>query len=101
MKKPKCSELKHPNQPIGWDNNGVARFKENAIVRLLLDTSPLGLNKIAVMNWPDGDYTHLMQLIGYSVSGYGDLSSSPPETVAAADKIVDRLIKLAEEDDKS
>jgi len=92
----KTSELKHPIQPIGWDEtNKVVRFKANKIVRMLLDTHKLNLNDIAIMNaqgqFNDDDYTQLMQLIGYSVSGYGDLSTSPEEIVKRADKIAAEL----------
>jgi len=45
------------------------------------------------MPWDNEDYTHLMQLIGYSVDGYGELSTSPPEKVACADVIAEKLRK--------
>jgi len=91
-------DLKHPMQPIGWDETGkVIRFKENKIVSLILETSNLDLNKLCVMNarkmFNEGDYTQLMQLIGYSVSGFGDLSTSPKRLVNKADKIADKLSK--------
>jgi len=89
-KRPTTAERKHPNQPIGFSEDGLLRFKENAIVSWLVGEH--GLNDIARREWPDGDYTQLMQLIGYSVGGYGSLSTSPPETVAAADAIADRLL---------
>jgi hypothetical protein len=95
-KEMKISELKHPMQPIGWDETGkVIRFKANKIVRMLLDTHKLNLNDLAVMDaqgqFNDDDYTQLMQLIGYSVSGYGDLSTSPEEIVEKADEIAAEL----------
>lgn len=91
-------DLEHPMQPIGWDETGkVIRFKENKIVRMLLDTGKLDLNDLAVMNargmFGEGDYTQLMQLIGYSTSGYGELSTSPEELVAKADGIAEELYK--------
>jgi len=57
----KTKDLKHPMQPIGWNETGdIIRFKANKIVRLLLDTSTLNLNQIAVMDvegkFNDGDY---------------------------------------------
>jgi len=89
-------DLKHPMQPIGWDETGkVIRFKANKIVQMLLDTHKLNLNDITLMNagghFNEGDYDQLMQLIGYSVSGYGDLNSSP-ETIRKADRIADELV---------
>ena len=79
-----CKDLKHPMQPIGWDETGeVVRFKKNKIVDMLLITGKFDLNDIATMNaggmFNKDDYDQLMQLVGYSVSGYGELSTSPEE----------------------
>lgn len=63
----------HPMQPIEKDKYGELRFKENAIVRYLLDNGGIDLNKIAVMNFNDEDRQQFAQLIGYSLSGYSDL----------------------------
>lgn len=80
----------HPMQPIIRDELGRVRFRGNKIVRLLLDTSKLDLNDLARMLQKNmisqADYTHLMQLIGYSVDGYGELSTSPSELVERADR---------------
>ncbi len=51
------TKVKHPVQPVVM-KDGVARFKSNAIVRALLDTGKLDMNDI----------------VGYSLSGFGDLS---------------------------
>ena len=81
MKKPA-----HPNQPVYLDEDGRPRFRGNSLVRYLLDVGPLDLNKISAMpNLDMEDYTHLMQLIGYSTDGYGELSTSPSDRVAWAD----------------
>jgi len=63
-----------PIQPLVIDQNGVIRFKANAIVRTLLDMGPLDLNALASMPFSDEDREQLAQLIGYSLSGFGDLS---------------------------
>lgn len=84
---------KHPMQPIVLDDHGVARFKANPIVRFLLDNYKPGLNDIAKREFADDDYQHLMQLIGYSVSGYGDLGVAPKKIVAKADRQVEKLAK--------
>jgi hypothetical protein len=89
----KCEDLKHPMQPIGWEED-VIRFKKNAIVDFLLDAGPYDLNKICCMPFSKEDYTQLMQLIGYSVSGYGELSTSPEELVSKADRIADKLSRM-------
>ena len=66
------------NQPLEIDKRGVERFKENKIVRMLLDDGPFDMNKLAVMNFSDEDRAQFAQLIGYSVCGYEDLSYNQP-----------------------
>ena len=91
----KCILLLHPEQPIGMASDGVIRFKGNSIIKELKRTRALDLNKISVRvqrgDFPMEDYVQLTQLLGYSVSGWGDLSTSPPEMVAAADKEAERI----------
>jgi len=90
-------DMKHPVQPIGYDGEGVIRFKPNSIINWLFETKKLDLNQVRMMvedtggDFPLEDYTQLMQLLGYSVSGYGDLSTSPQEIVVEADKIAAQL----------
>ena len=70
------SELKNPIQPLAKDERGVLRFKANAIVQHLLDTHPAcDMNKLACMEFTVDDRQQFAQLIGYSLSGYGDLQS--------------------------
>lgn len=79
-----------PMQPIVRDEHGVARFRANAIVRFLLDAGPFDMNTIARLpNIPREDYAQFAQLIGYSVSGYGDLDYALD--VGVADEAVERL----------
>lgn len=85
----------HPMQPIEFDGKGVVRFRENRIVRHLLDFAKprgCGLNEIARMEFSQDDRMQLAQLIGYSVSGYGDLGYASDESVETADRIADELI---------
>lgn len=66
----------HPMQPVVLDKDGVARFKANAIVRFLIDYSHsrgVGLNELALMPFDAADREQFAQLIGYSVSGFGEL----------------------------
>lgn len=67
-------KAKHPVQPLVKDKHGVTRFKENKIVRYLLDNGPFNMNDIAVLDVPREDHVQFAQLIGYSLSGFGDLS---------------------------
>lgn len=76
---------KHPIQPLNKDSHGVMRFKENEIVRYLLEAGPFDLNQLALMNFSAEDHEQLAQLIGYSLSGFGDLSYVSDETYNAAE----------------
>ncbi len=97
---------RHPMQPIVMVDD-VARFKANKIVRFLIDwcagqngaagyeklSTPHGrapdLNVIARMDFSDEDRTQLAQLIGYSVSGAGDLSYFDRDVITVADELVE------------
>ena len=77
---------------------GVVRFRENKIVRHLLDHSQskgYGLNQLAIIRelFSADDWEQFYQLIGYSVSGYGDLSMVRPKSVAKADEEASKLPK--------
>lgn len=69
----KRKRLRHPVQPVEWDDHGVLRFKENPIVSYLLDNSRADLDALHLMSDKEGFTTHdwdqFNQLIGYSVSG--------------------------------
>ena len=78
-------------QPITRASDGVIRFRGNAIVEWLVDTGRVNLNEIASHGFPQADMEQFWQLLGYSVSGYGDLSFISPETVQAADELANRI----------
>lgn len=65
--------MKHPIQPLEEDSRGTLRFKGNAIVKHLLDNGGIDLNQIACLDFSHDDRQQFAQLIGYSLSGYGDL----------------------------
>lgn len=68
--------MKHPIQPLARDADGTLRFKENSIVRHLLDSHPThDMNTLAAMVFSRDDWQQFAQLIGYSLSGYGELRS--------------------------
>lgn len=75
----------HPMQAVYRDKEGVVRFRPNKIIEWLLDNKRFSLNEIAYMDFKDEDRMQLAQLIGYSVSGFGDLSYAAPELVELAD----------------
>ncbi|HDT1376772.1 TPA: hypothetical protein QHS37_002141 [Enterobacter hormaechei subsp. xiangfangensis] len=74
---PVTTAYRLPMQPLVIDTRGRLRFKENPIVRKLLDYATergYGLNEIAREEFDAEDQMQLAQLIGYSLSGYGTLS---------------------------
>jgi len=97
--------MKHPTQPLVIDSDGVIRFKENKLILFLMDSTPhLNLNTLSIRDqegkFNKGDYTQLMQLIGYSVSGYGELSTSPKKIVKKADKEAAKMRKKKQNKEK-
>lgn len=76
---------KHPTQPLVHDEFGTVRFRENAIVRFLLDSSKNDLNDLQKMPFSKEDHEQLRMLLGYSVSSFGELSCADPERVAEVD----------------
>lgn len=80
----------HPMQPILMEG-GVARFKQNAIVNYLMELCRerglCDMNQLAIMPFSREDRNQFAQLIGYSVSGFGELSYALPKVVQAADNI--------------
>lgn len=81
----KRQPLKHPIQPLYRDAKGVTRFHANKIVQFLLDAGPFDMNKLAMMPFSANDREQFAQLIGYSLSGFGDLNYVSDETYEAAE----------------
>lgn len=80
-----------PLQPLYRDADGVVRFRENAVVRFLLDWASargMGLNELALMPFDAADREQFAQLVGYSLSGFGELSYVTDETYARAEAAV-------------
>lgn len=82
---------RHPIQPLQNDDKGVLRFKENSIVRYILDHGGVDLNHLARLDFPREDREQFAQLIGYSLCGYADLSYVTNETYAAAQALNENL----------
>ena len=79
--------MKHPIQPLSLDPHNVVRFKPNAIVRYLLDAGPFDMNNLALLPFTDDDRGQFAQLIGYSLSGFGELDYVSDATYEAAEKM--------------
>ena len=76
--------MKHPIQPLAKDSEGTLRFKENALIRFLLDNGKHDLNDLASMDFSQEDREQFAQLIGYSLSGFSELSYVSDEAYHAA-----------------
>lgn len=74
----------HPMQPVVTDEHGVKRFKENKIVRYLLDAGGIGLNAIDLIPFNREEREHFAQLIGYSLAGFIKLDYVSDEACDAA-----------------
>lgn len=85
-------------QPIEYVGE-VIRFRENKAVRWMYDRLSqcgISMNEIVLAYHKEKAFTvddmeQLYQLIGYSVSGFGDLNIPRPETVVAAGAIAAEL----------
>lgn len=88
---------KLPMQPIEIDGHGVARFRRNKIVDWLYKKGVIDLNEIARLDMPDEDQMQFAQLLGYSVSGFGDLSYASRDVVRRAYAKVSKLIAAPSE----
>lgn len=94
------AHLPHPTQPIYLDDKGVGRFKPNRIVRTLLDTGKLDLNDLGCMEFSREDREQFAQLIGYSVTGFGELSYTSDEVYEESQEAVAELMEKAADQEK-
>ena len=62
------------NRPTTLDKYNTLRFKQNAIVRYLLDKSDTKFGLLMKMDFTDEDRREFCQLIGFSVDLYQQLS---------------------------
>ncbi len=84
-----------PMQPIEYVGD-VIRFRSNAIIDRLCRERIIDLNRIAIWDVPAADKEQFWQLLGYSVSGFGDLSFVRKKTVRKADKKAGALYRAKE-----
>ncbi|MNW03269.1 hypothetical protein D3C71_1991770 [compost metagenome] len=86
---------RQPMQPVVMADDQTVRFKRNQIIcdmQELCAKHGLDLNEIACRDYSKDDRSQLMQLIGYSVSGYGNLSCSRAKHVMRADEKADKIL---------
>ena len=90
-----------PMQPIVKAKDGVIRFQENRIVSAFYEAASAGkhldLNGVAIMaahgEFTEAEQMQFAQLIGYSVSGFGDLSYVDRGVLRRADRKASTLTK--------
>ncbi len=86
-----------PMQPLVLDDSEVIRFRSNPIVRYLVDQC--GLTKLHALSedekFTQADWEQLMQLIGYSLCGYHELSFVSDESALAASKAAREILPSA------
>ena len=83
--------MRLPIQPIKKTDTGILRFVQNKIVRKLLDDGGFDLYQIALWDVSKEEHAQFAQLIGYSLSGFGDLDY-------VSDEIYETAAKMAESD---
>ena len=80
-----------PMQPVFKDEGGILRFRENAIVRYLLDLADkhklANLNSLAELPFSQEDREQFTQLIGYALGGYHELSYVSDASAAQASRL--------------
>lgn len=80
-----------PLQPLEKDAQGVLRFRANALVLHLIEHGSIDLDQLAQVNAPQEDLAQFEQLIGRSLSGFGELSYVSNETYARDQAMADDL----------
>ncbi|AHK11173.1 hypothetical protein S14_61 [Shewanella sp. phage 1/4] len=93
--------MKHPLQTVYMDEHGTNRFYENPLVSMLIDRFEYeglyGLNGLGLYYQVNGikehHYEQITQLIGYSVEGFGMLSTTTDEVYYKAKNESDKLLE--------
>ena len=88
--------MKQPMQPIVMDVRGVIRFQQNKLVRYLLDEGGLSTIDLAKIPVSRADRMQFAQLIGYSISGFGELNYAKKKIVAKANRIAAKMASRLE-----
>ncbi len=79
------------------DKEGDYYFRSNKIVKFLLDAGPFDMNKLGAMPFSKRDMEQFVQLIGYSVAGFGELTYVSEKAYNKAMKKMDKLDKKLRE----
>lgn len=76
-------------QPLVSDSAGDVRFKKNLIVDFLLLKGGYDMNDINDIEFPVEDREQFLQLIGYSVGGFSEITYVRAATVDLADRLAE------------
>lgn len=84
--------MKQPMQPVYRDNDDTIRFQANQLVRDLVDGLLQGnFNTISALvargRYSQADYEQLMQLWGYTVTGYCELGLVSEESKDEVERV--------------
>jgi hypothetical protein len=77
--------------PITRDDDRGQIRKENKLVHFLVEEYKGGLNKLSRIPCDPEDYEQLMQLIGYSICGYTELSMISEESKEQSSRTRNRI----------
>ena len=105
-----------PMQPVVEDAHGTLRFRENALIRYIVDHAGDGVHpgaqpvpgipgtsaidpsadkpdigELMSMDFPQADKEQFAQLMGYSVAGYHELSFVSAESCALASVLAEQV----------
>ena len=90
---------KQPTQPMVVDERGVVCFQSNKVIEWLFEAGKLDLIELAVAaaknpaGFPRADRMQVAQMLGYSVSGFGDLSYVPRDVAGEMDAAAAEVLK--------
>ncbi len=88
-------------QPIYLDEEGRARFRVNKIVRFLWDTKKYSAEELRLMPFSEADWQQFNSLIGYSVTGFLEVSNPSERLENEIDAKVQELLLEAKEENES
>ena len=84
---------RQPMQPVYLDKSGVVRFVPNKILRWLVDTACVDLDKIAAKDFPAADKEQFWQLLGFGIDNFSGLPFVRPNIAAEATRSAVRLLR--------
>jgi len=82
--------MRNPMQPMTTNQDGYHYFKANEIVKYILIASQVNIDEILCdPKFTDDDKRQFMQLVGFSLNRYGDMSCVDTEAYEIASVMAD------------